>query len=58
MGTPAVKTDMTPVAGYFCSHIETVSQAVSVAMLSGIKRTRLNAKSCHPKKVGVTGLVF
>ena len=31
-GMPAVKTGMTHVAGHFCSHIKTVSQAVSAAM--------------------------
>ena len=47
-GMTAIKTGMTNVAGHFCSHIGTVSQAVLAAMLQVHRRhmrTRLNVRS-------------
>ena len=55
---PAVKTGMTDVASYFCSHIGTVSQAVPAAILQVHQRhikTGLAKKSGQgTKQIGIS----
>ena len=55
---PGVKNGMTDVAGYFCSHIGTVSQAVPAATLQVHKRhirTGLAKKSGQGiKQIGIS----